>query len=356
MKAFDRSLVGRLDLVGAVEGEIASTRNLVPEQPGLAVLANRVMEYADWLASQLLAGLSVPESTIVYARKHGHGVRPVPIASIAGRVVFRALVKVILGDRSPVDRSPEVYLDFIRAPVDYAHEKAGGGVGWLVGDSGITHVVKTDITAFYQYIDHSILQQELLSISADFDAISALMELLSEMEGRAFGLPQLLDPSDDLSDIYADVMERAMIREAFPTWRFNDDFRVACESYTNALAAIEALGRHAADLGLVISELKTFTPRYIKYVFDTLGLKVDQPIAEGTDALPEDAVADYFAPDPAAQLEDAISTLGSIAEPNGSPPEGQLDLLNLRGDGFRRIRRAFRVLTREADPGGLSMH
>ncbi|MPZ51778.1 MAG: hypothetical protein GEU79_03430 [Acidimicrobiia bacterium] len=252
MKPLAQDLINRLDLEAALHQERETVRNLLPTEPGLKGLTDNSVKFREWLVGQLRSGMDIAPNHVVSARKHGVGTRPVPIVGIPGRVLYRALTEELLRDRPSVDRTQEAYSEFVAAPVMYARELDSGDAGWKIGQSGITHVVKSDLAAFYEYVDHEILIRELLAVSPDFDAADALRELLYEMEGRTFGLPQLLDPSDELSDLYADIVERGLLREGFQTWRFNDDFRIASASYSEALRAIEALGRHARHLGLVI--------------------------------------------------------------------------------------------------------
>ena len=83
----------------------------------------------------------------------------------------------------------------------------------------------------------------------DYELVNALMQLLEETQGRAYGLPQLLDPSDRLSEVYIDRVERALIRAGFHTWRYNDDFRIGCRDYPETLDAIEHLDVWPGGIG-----------------------------------------------------------------------------------------------------------
>jgi hypothetical protein len=112
--------------------------------------------------------------------------------------------------------------------------------------------VKADLASFYDYIDHEILGQELLIRTADHAAIECLLDLLGEVQGRRYGLPQLLEPSDRLSDLYGDRVLRALRRKQWPAWRFNDDFRIAVETFEEAKRALDDLTAAARDNGLAV--------------------------------------------------------------------------------------------------------
>jgi hypothetical protein len=190
------------------------------------------------------------------------------------------------------------------------------------------------------------LGQELQARGGDFDAISHLLELLREVQGRAYGLPQLLDSSDELSEIYIDRVERALLRRGLPLWRFNDDFRIACRKYHDALNSIEQLDAAARDVGLVISESKTLTFRFMNYMLDSLSLTLepgmDGVVLDDVEAV----VGDY--------TDDFLQDLGAAkdyirrAQVTDIPDNG-FDLRKVNIENLRLLRRAFGSLTRAAD-------
>ncbi len=192
-------------------------------------------------------------------------------------------MSAILKGRPKLDRSAEAYKTFVSAPVHYVEQRLGIEEGHLLvsvlfGETvPVNYVVKSDLAAFYQFIDHSVLAEELLRLGADYELIEALLSLLEEVQGRNYGLPQLLDSSDELSEVYADRIERSLLRAGYAVWRFNDDFRIACDTYADAIAAIETLDTEARLVGLVLAEHKTVTPRFLTYVSDTYDLATAEP-------------------------------------------------------------------------------
>jgi hypothetical protein len=206
MQPLSAALIKRLRIKEALEAELAHSGNLLPPQPGLKEIEPHTTEVETWLSGQLRAGLIVAPQQVANARKSGHGIRPVPIVGIIERAVYRALTDFILRNEPDLDRSPKAYISFIRAPILYAGDlNPEGGPGLLkVFGSGIRYVVKTDITAFYQYVDHAVLASELVAKTSDYEAITALVEFLGELQGRQHGLPQLLNSSDRLSEVYID--------------------------------------------------------------------------------------------------------------------------------------------------------
>lgn len=303
MKSLSKDLVSELDLEGALIAEAASTQNLIPDTPGWNELTSRSTEFAKWLSGQLLREYTPARQVIVNVRKLGYGIRPVSILAIPDRVLYRALVSHILRDYPPVQRDAEAYLRFLMAPIVTAREEERAKnprdpndkkiFFSVLGSSIYTHVVKSDIVAYYQYVNHGILGNELFNLSSGYEAIDALLEFLLEAQGREHGIPQLLDPSDELSEIYMQVLVRALLRHGLPTWNFSDDLRVLCKSYEESRWAIEILNGLASDIGLAINEGKTSTPRFASYVMETMGVKEDEEIGEDAEPDAEANIGEY---------------------------------------------------------------
>jgi hypothetical protein len=350
MNPLPSEIINRLRLEAMATAELSARGNLLPPTPGLELLVDHVQDLARWMIAQLRNGWKATPQLVTSARKAGHGIRPVPLVAIEDRILYRALVEFLLRNEPQLDRSPKAYVDFVQNPIVYAGEIGGGIIS--VVNSKIRYVVKTDITAFYQYIDHGILASELLAKSPDYDAVTALAELLGEIMGRAYGLPQLLDPSDRLSEIYIDMVERDLLRRGLAVWRYNDDFRIACRTYGDTLRAIESLDDAARQVGLVISEYKTTTPKFEHYAFDVLGLEVNDDIPPATVEEIEDALveAEYLEPDDEQELEKALGVLTS-ARPGA--PSGGIDLEAARGPEVGELRKAIRTLSRLKNPAGL---
>jgi hypothetical protein len=127
------------------------------------------------------------------------------VIGLLERIAYRAIVDQILDGGEPLARSRDDYLGFVRGPVDYVMHKAAGTrtFGLLLNDDETQYVVKSDLAAFYEYIDHGILGRLLVARSRNVELVQALMEFLSELEGRSYGVPQMFDASDRLSEVYA---------------------------------------------------------------------------------------------------------------------------------------------------------
>ncbi len=341
------SFVANLDVAAAVQAEVATWRNLLPPEPWLDAVKNDVAAVQDWVRTRLKAGANNASASITNARKGLQGTRPLPIVGVGERIAYRAMTDFVLATIPPTNRTAADYLAFARAPITHAY---GGQSGpRRLGDARLSHIVEADVAAFYQYVDHELLRREVEMQTRNVEGAGYLMELLTEIQGASYGLPQLLDASDALSEVYIRVMERDVIRRGLATWRYNDDFRIGVTSYEAAQDAIEQLSDAARSLGLVLNEHKTYIARFWTYVLRHLP-EVD---LDATEFDPDDVqIQSDYALNEEEVAEAAVSTLVRL----DLPPEDELriDLKRLEADDLRALRGAINSLRRLTNPGALS--
>ncbi|WP_181771606.1 RNA-directed DNA polymerase [Amycolatopsis pittospori] len=342
--------VKRLGLKKAITEEAATERNMLPHEVDWGNLVKDASRVERSITSQLRSGFNPEPEHITSVRKI-RGTRPVAIWGIVERIVYRALVGLALGENFTFDRSGESYLRFVNAPISYAStkqraiDKKTSTSLFFVNTSEVEYVVAADIAAFYQYIDHNVLARELRLRGGDFDAIDHLIALLQEVQGRTFGIPQLLDSSDFLSEVYIDCVERDLHRHGLAAWRYNDDFRIACRTYGESLQAIEKLDAAARAVGLVTNEYKTLTHGFVKYVWDHVGLVEHE--RQGVVDLDEIemAIAEYTED----FSEDLDSARQAVQQAASDHPDESIDPRNISAAGMRRLRRAIGSLAAESD-------
>jgi hypothetical protein len=222
-----------------------------------------------------------------------------------------------------------------------------------VGASKYSHILIADIAAFYQYVDHSILRDELDLVMADITLVDALIDTLGDIEGRSFGIPQRSAPSDWISEFYIARLERSIVRDGFDVWRYSDDFRIGCSSYSEALRAIESLSRAARDIGLVLNDQKTAAPSFFTYLIHNLDVEIHDASAQIDPSDVEAAVSSDYAPDDddqaAAEADQTIARLWDPDDHEGLQGEEQWNLRKLNADQHREVRRALNTLTRCSD-------
>lgn len=357
MKPVSERLLKRLAFAQAVDDEADSVRNLIPDEPGWQTLKTQSSSLAKYVENLLRSGYLPALQQETLARKPSLGVRPISYWGAVERIVYRSLAVVAMGPVKRADRSAEAYVKFMRAPVDRAWElkKAEAGTQASTAqtlsafsmDVPLKYIVKGDISAFYQFVDHELLLDELVNQGGDAEAVHALGQLLLEVQGRRFGLPQLLEPSDWLSDVAIDRVERQLHRSGLEVWRFNDDFRIGCRSYQDSLQAVERLDAAARANGFVLNEHKTLTYSFLKYMLESY----DATPETTTEIIAQDDVevlvgdyTDTFEDDP-----DAAVAVLTKASPKTAEGEG-VNLRHARVDEVRLLMRALNGLAKAGDP------
>lgn len=354
MRPIDGQTFQRLNMASAALLEADSTNPLLPAHPGLAVVGQRVQQFESWAAAELARGFIPARQVIVSSRKAGFGIRPFAVWGVLERVLYRALVEEILSNTEPPDRSAVAYREFVIGPL--RHWATGPGA--LAQSSG--YVVKTDVVAFYQYVDHRILADELLYLTGERELITLLMELLQETQQRDFGLPQALWPSHRLAEVYIATLDRQMARRGARVWRYSDDIRLACDNYADALRRIEELDSGLRDLGLVMNEHKTSTPTLDTYLHEVAAVL-------GSDELPDQLAEEppshtergdeYEESTTVMPLAGALSVVKRARPPSKTRRRSTLaiDITRLSNDDFKKLRAGWSSLIAHRDPSALDL-
>lgn len=348
MNPIKLSTLNALDFEKAAVAEAQAWRNLLPPEPWLGVVGKYPKKFGDYARLRLEVGVANAPSVISRARKPHQQTRPVPVVGIPERIAYRALCDQVLAGRTPADRSSKAYQEFTGGLIQAAFKEKRV---IRLSDTRTQYVVESDITAFYEYVDHSRLLNELQLRTSTVELPRHLVQLLTEVQGRPFGLPQLLDPSDELSEVYARIVERELRRGGIDVWRYNDDFRLTADTYDEAQAHVEALAHEASAVGLVLNERKT---RIIK--FDTYFWKnwLEPPSEGDIEFKPEliKVSSDYGESDDEALAKVAHETFARLSSAPNTP--NHLDLADLSSDDNHALRRAIGILTKQADSSGLT--
>jgi len=250
IKMIDRTMMNRLDLRDAVKRELALRNRLLPRRWDYLALAGEHAAVEAAIRPLIRWGPSGTPADVVLSDKGWRGMRPLHVMTLTDRVLYRALVELIrqtlpenLRQRCPV-------AEFRQAPLDLLDA---------------AYISKTDVTAYYEFVDHQNLADELIDHTGEEPAIEVLTDLLGEVMGRRVGLPQVHTASDVLGDTYIDQTRRRLLRRGHATFTYSDDFRIASASLGEARAALEACAEEVRALGLVLNDRKTYTYRTEKY-------------------------------------------------------------------------------------------
>lgn len=128
----------------------------------------------------------------------------------------------------------------------------------IANNGGITHVVFTDITGFYEHVTLETLMSDLRDVGVPEKLVQQLSSMLNkwaETPGR--GLPQGHSPSDILAKVYLDSIDTSLRDQGFTHLRYVDDFRIFARSESEAKRAILELSRLLRRRGLSLQTAKT---------------------------------------------------------------------------------------------------
>ncbi len=230
----------QLDLTTAVERQHKRGLDRFPP-----LIVDRCLEDAGdtltgYIAATYLAGSPLPSEVLTMPRKQ-FGLRPIVTTSLAGRVIYGAIVSSL----------EDALLEPTRASGNWDKHQLFGF------DNPSDYAVDLDIASYYEYIEHKILQDELILRSSNVAAPQALSGYLCELFGRSRGLPQMQYASDRLADVYLSILDRKLARQGYRTSRYVDDIRVLTDDWEIANSIIEYTAEAARELGLILSTEKT---------------------------------------------------------------------------------------------------
>lgn len=346
--------IKKLGLRKAAEEEGLASRNLLPIEPWQEVVAAKPGHFARWVSTRAQAGMRNSPAIVVNVRKAHQAIRPVPVVGIAERILLRGLTNWVLGDEiPPPDDQTALYRAFVLGPIlargAETDEWLEFDLDALAGD----YVVQADVAAFYQYIDHNVLLSELQMQTENVEGSIHLVNLLAEIQGKSFGIPQLLDPSDRIAEVYMGILERDLRRRGYELWRYNDDFRIVVRGYSLALQALEDLSSVAHSAGLILNESKTSIVKFETYLQRYENLQVaesDEQTHDSSEAGQfEVEASEYSDDDLVAMLEEATSFFDRV----DSTEQDSVDLRHLSFDEVKSLRKALNVLGRQLNDGAL---
>ncbi|MXZ89366.1 MAG: RNA-directed DNA polymerase [Dehalococcoidia bacterium] len=124
--------------------------------------------------------------------------------------------------------------------------------------SGYKYALLTDLTAYFDHVNHKILLGQLRSFRVSEKNLALLGDLLEHWSGGSpVGIPQGLDPSSFLGNIYLDRLDKHMVRKKYHYFRYVDDIRVFANSESELQRAMVDIIRQNRALGLHVQTGKT---------------------------------------------------------------------------------------------------
>lgn len=314
------TILAEVDLEAAVDSELSYRQPYMP----MSRLANSLPEHRDaarkLLSGKYRRGVPLGLGEVVQVPKRGGGTRPATVLDFETRVLYRGLTSLLEQQVPGFDRSYEEKRRFEHSPLEV---------------EGCSYVVVADVSAFYDYVDHSMLEEEIVAQTGEAEVAELLGTILREVMGRRFGLPQVFHASDVLSEIYIDIAERRLIRDGLDVSRFNDDFRISAPTWRAANDALAALDREARELGLALNESKSYVLTRVRY--ETW---VDEPnrrwteINEAVDVDLRAAVSTYESEEDEEGGEDEEEEVAGEVEAQETPDEARLTAAAMQALGM----------------------
>jgi hypothetical protein len=255
-----------------ISTELAAVLDLQPIAAAAAIRGNdffpsriafRAAEESDEFRKSLgrkwSSGFDMARPEFVVVPKGGGGTRPGCDLDVGSRLLFDALNQAI---RAAIEPGLVNWSLTGKDRTD-AEDRLRRGTH--------THVLVTDVVAFYEYIDRQVLQDELADLSGLDEAVIALAELLDALMPRSVGIPQGSPSAGLLADVYLSIVDRVLARANIRVVRWADDYRFAASDLRHAFRIRTLLEPALREMGLVASSSKTWTPTrqtYAKWVSD----------------------------------------------------------------------------------------
>ena len=296
---FPKPLIDSLPWEPALNGSLPSTGEFFPSRS--EPLAARTMKtpFLKHLLARLEVGRAASRSEVVRVPRASGVTRPALDVGLGDRVILAALASRLVEVLEPHKDVTGLDLrvgsvpvaarrTFERRPMEEQHEEDMA-------------VATTDVAAFYEYVDHETLTQEVLELTAEVDLSGAIHEALGELQDRDFGLPQGPRGSDVFADLYLGKVERVLSRAGWSTYRLRDEFLIPVQDRDAGRRALLDLEQALRLVGLSANPAKTDILDRASYVADVTQLE-ERLRATIVEQVSE---SDAYAFDPEA-LEDAL--------------------------------------------------
>jgi hypothetical protein len=201
--------------------------------------------------------------------KGGWLVRPGPILLVEDRIVYYACLGACM---------PSIYetLKWSQGTVDLAREISNEfeNAKWLeslyIGwkkfrtmsiekiETGVSHVITTDISSYYENINIRTLISDLKSAEVDDNIVNLLSKCLNKWaQSIGKGIPQGCAPSDFLGKLYLNSVDLNLRAMGYDHLRCVDDIRIFCKNEVEAKKALVDLTELLRKRGLNLQSAKT---------------------------------------------------------------------------------------------------
>jgi hypothetical protein len=225
--------------------------------------------FIEELAADLTQGRYAPVASPVADIPKGAGaLRPVRIISVRDQIAYAVLgarcLEPIANDLGQNHR----YVDFswrIRDPIsprEWFHPyfrpwSEFGTASLRILEGGATVMCETDISGFYENIDHRLLLSDLRRVRIPENVMLLLRDCLNAWSFERRGLPQSCVTSHLLAKLYLGTIDSQLVNMGFVARRFSDDMRLFSATHPDAKRALQELIRLLRARTLGIQTAKT---------------------------------------------------------------------------------------------------
>lgn len=240
-----------LDLAHAISAAVPARGEFFPSRVEASAALHDPARLGRYLEALLQEGIVLGPPEVVWVPRRNIGSRPVPDAPFLTRVVMTALSERLVDHLTPLQGALAVRS--LNTQEEGARRRFEQQI---LDDPRAEWVVLSDVGSFYEYVDHETLRREILEWTGDVSLADATRELLAELMGRQFGLPQGPRASDVLADLYLNFVDRRLARLGLTAYRFNDDFMLPVSSRNAGEQALAVLDRTLRERGLALNHAK----------------------------------------------------------------------------------------------------
>lgn len=214
------------------------------------------------------SGYNPGELLRIDAPKKGYTLRPCSYMIAEDRIVYQAVVDYIsrcVGE-PPADCVFSHRLnDNLKSKNMFRFWKES----WLEGRKKMRNIYKdghccllrTDITAYFEQIDHRILRYQILDAQVKdkrvLDLLDTLLKKWAISDAKNIGIPQGYDASSFLGNLYLINLDKIVCREGLKYFRYSDGIYVLTRDEPEARRAIKLITHQLRALHLNLQEAKT---------------------------------------------------------------------------------------------------
>jgi hypothetical protein len=233
------------------------------------VIETDLKGWFDTIRSRLDSGFYPAESVVYDVPKPNWLVRPAHVVTLEDELVYTAVLgafhesiwEKVKWSQGTVDigyrlAPPSKLTTWVRRDFTVWEEWRVKSLAAVTDD--VFFVLTTDITGFYENIDHQRLASDLKALGVPAVLLTGLMKYIGRWIGpRGKGIPQGYSASDILAKLYMDPVDRGMKNAGFHHLRYVDDIRVFCRTKLEAKHALLKLNELVRNRGLNLQSSKT---------------------------------------------------------------------------------------------------